>query len=165
MLAIAQQALADREALASALAVSETDPLTGSRTRAAGLRALDHEVDRCVRTDTTLVLVYVDVVGLKRVNDDQGHEAGDELLKRAVAGIGEHLRSYDLIIRHGGDEFLCVMSNMALLEARGRFSAVAAALDTGSEAGAIRTRFAELIPGETAAELIARADSELIGTR
>jgi diguanylate cyclase (GGDEF)-like protein len=160
-----RQALADREALARALARSETDPLTGSRTRAAGLSDLDHELDRCRRTKATLVLVYVDVVGLKRLNDGEGHAAGDRLLKRVVAGMTEHLRSYDLVIRHGGDEFLCAMSSMTLLDAHERFSAIAGALASSSEAGAIRTGFAELLPDESAQELIARADTQLIGRR
>jgi diguanylate cyclase (GGDEF)-like protein len=157
-----EQALADREALARALALSETDPLTGARTRAAGLVDLDHELDRCRRTNTTLVLVYIDVVGLKRLNDSEGHAAGDRLLKRVIARIGEQLRAYDLIIRHGGDEFLCAMSGMTLRDAHERFSTISGALAADSEVGAIRTGFAELGSEETATELVARADGQLI---
>ena len=156
-----KQALEDREALARELAIAATDMLTGARTRAAGLTELDHEVDRCRRTSGLLVVVYVDVVGLKTVNDTQGHAEGDALLKRVVALIRAHLRSYDLIIRLGGDEFLCAMSNTTLFDARERFGQVAAALSDMSEPGAIRTGLAELVPDETAAELIARADGQL----
>jgi diguanylate cyclase (GGDEF)-like protein len=159
------QALADREALARALAASETDPLTGVRTRAAGLAELDHELDRSRRTNSTLVLVYVDVVGLKRVNDSEGHEAGDRLLQRVVACIAEHLRTYDLVIRHGGDEFLCAMPNMTLSDAQERFDTVAGALAASSEPGAIRCGFARLMPDDTAAQLIARADGHLLDRR
>jgi GGDEF domain-containing protein len=84
------------------------------------------------------------------------------LLKRVVALIKEHLRSYDLIIRLGGDEFLCAMSNMTLLDAHQRFSAIAAAHAAQPDPGSIRTGFAELTPDETATALIARADSQLI---
>jgi diguanylate cyclase (GGDEF)-like protein len=159
------QALADREALARALAITEIDPLTGARTRAAGLTDLDHELDRGRRTGSTLVIAYVDAVGLKRLNDSEGHDAGDRLLKRVVALITEHLRPYDLIVRLAGDEFLCAMSNMTLHDARRRFSAIAGALAATSEAGALRTGFAELAGDETATELIARADSQLIHSR
>jgi two-component system, cell cycle response regulator len=63
-----------------------TDPLTGVRTPAAGLLELDHELERSRRRiGVRLVVVYVDVVGLKTVNDSQGHAAGDALLKRVVA--------------------------------------------------------------------------------
>ena len=155
------QALADREALACALAITEMDPLTGARTRAAGLADLDRELDRSRRTSSTLVVVYVDVVGLKKLNDSEGHAAGDRLLTRVVVLLTDHLRPYDLIVRLAGDEFLCAMSNMTLSDARRRFSAIAVAL-ASSKAGALRTGFAELTGEETAAELIMRADSQLI---
>jgi diguanylate cyclase (GGDEF)-like protein len=159
------QALADCEALARALAVTEIDPLTGARARAAGLADLNHEVDRCHRTGGTLVVAYVDAVGLKLVNDTGGQDAGDRLLRRLVALIREHVRSYDLIIRLGGDEFLCAMERMSLRDSRARFSEIASALAGSSEAGAIRFGFAELTADETAAELVARADRELVDSR
>jgi diguanylate cyclase (GGDEF)-like protein len=160
-----RQALAEREALARALALTEVDPLTGARTRAAGLADLDRELDRSRRNSSSLVVVYVDAVGLKRLNDSEGHHAGDRLLKRVVALISEHLRPYDLIVRLAGDEFLCAMSNMTLPDARRRFTAIGSALAAASEAGAISTGFAELTGDETATELIARADSQLIRSR
>lgn len=76
--------------------------------------------------------------------------------------IKTHLRPYDLVIRLGGDEFLCAMSNMTLSDARRRFGAIAAALAAAPDADVIRTGFAELTLDDTAADLIARADNELI---
>jgi diguanylate cyclase (GGDEF)-like protein len=159
------RALADREALARALALTEIDPLTGARVRAAGLADLGREIDRSRRSGSTLVVVYVDLVGLKRLNDSEGHDAGDRLLQRLVVLISEHLRPYDLIARLGGDEFLCAMSNMTQAEAHQRFSAIAGALATSSEAGALRTGFAELRPSDSATEIIARADAQLNDSR
>ena len=159
------QALADRRELARQLALAETDALTGVRTRAAGLTDLAHELDRCRRNNGVLVVAYLDVVGLKAVNDSAGHAEGDALLKSVVAFIRSHLRSYDLIIRLGGDEFLCAMSNMTLPDARERFGMVARALRASADGGAIRTGFAELAGHESAADLIARADAELLATR
>ena len=159
------QARADRGALSRALTITEIDPLTGARTRAAGLTDLGHELDRVRRTHGTLVIAYVDIVGLKRDNDSVGHEAGDRLLKRAVAAISEQLRSYDLVVRLAGDEFLCAMSNMTTDEARERFSAIAGELAGTSDGAALRTGFAELADGESAAELVARADSQLVFSR
>jgi diguanylate cyclase (GGDEF)-like protein len=158
-------ALADRTALARQLTITETDPLTGARARAAGLTDLDHELDRCRRTASRLVVAYIDVVGLKTVNDTLGHGAGDELLKRVVALLKAHLRSYDLIIRLAGDEFLCAMSNITLLEARQRFRAIAGALGAPPRPAAISTGLAELAPGQPIAELIACADREMIESR
>jgi diguanylate cyclase (GGDEF)-like protein len=159
------QARADREALARQLAIAETDAVTGARTRAAGLVELDRELARCRRTASAMVVAYVDVVGLKAINDSAGHQAGDDLLKRAVAAIKAHLRAYDIVIRLGGDEFLCAMPNMSAAGARERFAEIAAALAGASEPTAIRTGFAELGPDESAGQLIARADRELLAAR
>lgn len=159
------QALADREALAEQLAIAETDALTGARTRAAGLVALDHELERCSRASGQLVVCYVDVVGLKALNDSEGHSAGDELRQRVVTVIRARMRPYDLVVRLGGDEFLCAMSNMSLSDARKRFSEVDDALARSPDAGAIRVGFAQLTADEVATDLIARADKELLAQR
>jgi len=159
------RALVDREVLAREVAIAETDPLTGARCRAAGLTDLEHELDRARRTGARLVVAYVDVDGLKLVNDTQGHGAGDELLKQVVRFMREHLRSYDLIIRVGGDEFVIAMSRITLAHVRQRFDAIATSLAAGPDGGAISTGFAELKPDEAATELITRADRELIGNR
>lgn len=160
-----RQAIADREALIRQLAIAETDPLTGARTRGPGLTDLDREIDRCRRTGSSLVVAYIDVVGLKVVNDDRGHAAGDTLLRSVVQLIRQHLRSYDLVIRLGGDEFLCAMSNMTLDDARARVGEVASALGREPVPGAIRAGYSELTPDETARRLIARADRQLIGEK
>ena len=155
-----RQALADRLDLARQLAIADTDALTGARTRAAGLRDLNRELDRCRRNSGTLVVAYVDVVGLKALNDAQGHGAGDDLLKRVVAQIRAQLRSYDLIARLGGDEFLVAMSNITLPDARERFAQVARTLAASEKPAAIRAGLAELADDDSADDLIARADSE-----
>jgi diguanylate cyclase (GGDEF)-like protein len=159
------QVRSDRDALTRELAIAQADPLTGARTRASGLSDLERELSRCRRTNIPLVIAYVDVVGLKRLNDREGHAAGDELLKRIVRQITDRLRPYDLIIRLGGDEFLCVMSDMTMPEARQRFGDVAATLAAAPDPGAVRTGFAAFTPLESAADLIARADSELVAGR
>jgi diguanylate cyclase (GGDEF)-like protein len=160
-----QQALTDRHDMARQLAIAETDAVTGARTRAAGLRDLGRELDRCRRNSGTLVVAYVDVVGLKALNDTEGHGAGDDLLKRVVAQIRAQLRSYDLIVRLGGDEFLAAMSNITLPDARERLAHVAGALAAAEKPAAIRTGLAELAGDDSADDLIARADSELIANR
>jgi diguanylate cyclase (GGDEF)-like protein len=159
------QAHADRDALLHQLAIAETDALTRTRKRAPGLADLDREVDRARRTTDRLAVAYVDVVGLKLQNDNHGHAAGDALLQRAVNAIRGHLRSYDMIVRMGGDEFLCVMSGATLRDARVRFGAVHLALAAGPDPCEIKVGFAALRPEDTAAELIERADSDLPNLR
>jgi diguanylate cyclase (GGDEF)-like protein len=156
------QAQKDRDALLQQLALAETDVLTGARTRRPGLGDLDLEIDRARRTGDPLVVAYVDVVGLKALNDTHGHAAGDELLRSVVSAIRGDLRSYDLIIRLGGDEFVCVLSGASIEEARQRFDAVKATLAADADhLYQIRVGFALLESAESSAQLIERADAEL----
>jgi diguanylate cyclase (GGDEF)-like protein len=155
------QAQADRDMLLAQLAAAETDGLTGTRSRATGLEDFDREIDRAHRTMAPLVVAYVDVVGLKAVNDTHGHGAGDQLLQRAVNAIRGHLRSYDLIVRIGGDEFLAVMSGATLDEARQRFGEIQTTLAADPDHCAIKIGFATLQAEDSATEIIQRADAQL----
>jgi len=155
------QAQADRDELLQRLASAQTDGLTGTRSRATGLEDFDHEIDRAHRTMAPLVIAYIDVVGLKAVNDTHGHAAGDALLQRAVNAIRGRLRSYDLIVRIGGDEFLSVMSGATIEDARQRFAAIQTALADDPDRCEIKVGFAALEADDSATELIKRADAEL----
>ncbi len=154
------QAHADRDALRHQLAIAETDELTGTRTRAAGLADVDHEIDRARRTSGLLVIAYVEIVGVKVVNDAYGHDAGDAVIQRAVQAIRRHLRSYDAIVRLAGDEFLCVMAGATIEDARQRFGAIQTTLATDPDRCEINVGFAELTPEDSVTELIKRADAE-----
>jgi len=149
----------DRAELATQLAIAETDQLTGARARAAGLAELDHEISRARRTNGQLAVGYTDVVGLKAVNDTAGHAAGDLLLGHVVMTIRAHLRSYDLIVRLGGDDFLCVFSDATTEIVAQRFDVIEAALAREPNPCAIRVGIAALSGDESAAELIRRADA------
>jgi diguanylate cyclase (GGDEF)-like protein/PAS domain S-box-containing protein len=151
----------DREALLRELALSETDELTGTRSRAPGLADLDHEIDRARRANDPLAVAYVDLVGLKAVNDANGHSAGDALLRRAVWAIRRHLRSYDTIIRLGGDEFLCLMPGAEMRNAWQRFHLIQDTLAADPEGCELKVGIADLEPGDSATELIDRADAAL----
>ena len=157
------QARAERDALRHQLAIAETDPLTG--TRARGLADLDHEIDRARRTTSVLAIAYVDIVGLKAENDTHGHRAGDALLQCAVHAIRGHLRSYDMIVRISGGEFLCVMSDATIDDARERFDAVHTALAADPDPREIDVGFAALAPEDSAAQLIERAHADLPNRR
>jgi diguanylate cyclase (GGDEF)-like protein len=75
-----------------------------------GDAALQHEIDRARRGDGRLVLAYVDVDRLTAINDRKGHSAGDALLVAVVSTMRANLRSFDPVVRYGGDEFVCAMS-------------------------------------------------------
>ena len=98
-----RQELRRRVELAEADAL--TDPLTGVGNRRAWDRLLEAEEARCQRYGSVASLVAVDLDELKRVNDRQGHAAGDRLLCRAAQVIDSTRRAADVVARLGGDEF------------------------------------------------------------
>lgn len=141
------------------------DELTGALRRAAGLDALQREVRRARRfDDRKLVVAFVDLDCLKAVNDGQGHAAGDAVLRELAAALRRRLRAYDLVIRWGGDEFVCSLpqaglevSERALEDIRTEFVA-----RTGCS---FSTGFAELGTHADAEELVAGADADFYERR
>jgi diguanylate cyclase (GGDEF)-like protein len=94
------------ELLASrAVEMAGVDALTGVGNRRTWRRALDEEAARAARYERSSALVVVDLDGLKRINDEQGHAAGDGYLQRAAAAVRAASRSVDVVCRLGGDEF------------------------------------------------------------
>lgn len=71
------------------------DGLTGTRLRHAGMRLLGQELDRAARTDSPLSIAFVDVDGLKTLNDTAGHAAGDATLVSVARALLAGLRGYD----------------------------------------------------------------------
>ena len=142
-----------------------TDELTGARTRRFGLEEMSHELERAHRTGGALVLAFVDVDGLKQVNDDEGHLAGDALLKLVGETIRASVRPYDLVVRYGGDEFVCAMSNISVGEGRARFERIADALAAVNPEHSVTFGIAEADPGDGLQELLARADGDLLEAR
>ena len=126
------QAALDRREAAVALTLEGIDHLTGTMRRGVGLGAIQREMDRTRRSGEPLVVAFVDVDGLKRVNDEISHLAGDEILRKVAGAIIENLRSYDLITRFGGDEFLCSLTGHKTPGARERFEQISAGLSAGS---------------------------------
>jgi diguanylate cyclase (GGDEF)-like protein len=88
--------------------LSSTDPLTGLHNRHALEARLGDEWTAAARTRTPLSLLLIDLDGLKRVNDERGHAAGDRALREVAAAIRMTLRATDLGARWGGDEFAIV---------------------------------------------------------
>lgn len=158
-----QAAGADRVLSASGRAVYSIDDVTGAYRREPGLVALERETAKAKRTRQSLTLAFVDVDGLKEANDSLGHAAGDQLLRNVVDSIRAHLRSYDLIIRFGGDEFLCAL-DVAMPEAVERFKRAQAALSANHQAS-IAIGHAELEPDDSLEDLIARADESMYKER
>ncbi|HUR86767.1 MAG TPA: GGDEF domain-containing protein [Solirubrobacteraceae bacterium] len=158
-------AQADRGASARDREHSSHDDLTGAYLRGAGLVELDREIARARRTTQPLVLAFIDVDGLKAVNDSRGHAAGDQTLVAVADALRAHLRAHDLVIRYGGDEFLCVVAGLDLAEAAARLALVNADLAEGPVRGAVSAGLAELQADDSPEDLVARADAQLYRAR
>ena len=156
-----ERAARDREQALADLSNAHFDDLTGVQRRGAGSAAIKQEMDRALRSDGRLVMAFVDVDGLKSVNDRQGHAAGDALLRAVAAAIQANLRSYDPIVRFGGDEFVCALSETDLDAARRRFEDIAETLAESPQSGSISVGLAQLRPDDSLEELVARADAAL----
>lgn len=99
------------------------DELTGIFNRRVGLTLLGKEMDRVHRYGYRFTLCFIDVNGLKPVNDEYGHEEGDELILTVVRMVEESMRGGDVLCRIGGDEFLllfrdCDMGSAELVRER-----------------------------------------------
>lgn len=84
------------------------DGLTGLLNRAAAISAIQHDLSRASRDVTQLLALYVDLDGLKLLNDSYGHDVGDEAIARTADALRSTTRDSDVVARLGGDEFMVV---------------------------------------------------------
>jgi diguanylate cyclase (GGDEF)-like protein len=152
-----KRAAEDRQAADAELELAYVDHLTGAYRRGAGEAALNNEMIRAKRADGPLIIAFIDVNGLKTINDRHGHGAGDALLHEVAVAIRLRLRPYDPIVRVGGDEFVCAVSGVEMGAARARFDEIRAAIAGGS----ISVGLAAMEPEDTLEALIERSDAEL----
>ena len=156
-----RRATSDSRQAAKDLRHAQHDDLTGVYSRELGEIALRNEISRAQRSGESFVLGFVDVDGLKELNDRDGHAAGDSLLQHVVASLKHTLRSYDPIVRLGGDEFLCGFSNTSLRTSQRRIRQIQAAVAKGPHAGSVTVGLAKLHPDDTLEALTARADADM----
>lgn len=110
---------------------AEHDPLTDLPNRALFLDRLQHAMVGAARHHGCLAVLFVDLDAFKRVNDGQGHAGGDQLLQQVAQRLLGVVRAGDTVSRHGGDEFLLLLTEVvrpidAVLVADKLLAAVAA---------------------------------------
>lgn len=88
------------------------DTLTETYNRGMGLTLLENKIKHIRRNQGVFSICYIDLNGLKYVNDNFGHSEGDELLVMACKFIKEVVRDNDILCRIGGDEFIILFSNI-----------------------------------------------------
>lgn len=94
------------------------DSLTHIPNRRAMFKYLHQELNRVSRTKDTGVLAIVDIDFFKKVNDEFGHQMGDQVLSSIAAKIEEAKRDYDYVARFGGEEFLLWLPHVNAIEAK-----------------------------------------------
>ena len=113
------QSLAKVESLASEVyKLAALDQLTGLYNRRSGEQRLAQEISRAQRHARPLTVLLVDVDGLKQINDNHGHAAGDTLLKGFADRLQRAIRGSDLAVRLGGDEFMAILPECRSEEVR-----------------------------------------------
>lgn len=91
---------------------SEYDVMTGVYNRRAGFENLSRLYGKSAGKPRAISICFIDINGLKDVNDALGHEVGDELIRSVVAGIKKNTRESDIVARLGGDEFLIIFEGL-----------------------------------------------------
>ncbi len=94
------------------------DPLTGVFSRRSAEEMLELLAVQAQRSSMPLAVVFIDLDHFKSINDNFGHAAGDQTLKRLAADLGQLLRKSDILCRWGGEEFLLLLPQTTLPQAR-----------------------------------------------
>jgi diguanylate cyclase (GGDEF)-like protein len=144
------------------------DMLTGLANRALFYAMTDSQIGLCRREGKNLAVLFIDLDGFKRVNDEHGHEMGDRLLIEVASRLKSVVRASDLVARLGGDEF-CVLlfpADVTAAQAKGR-----AVVDAVSEPYFISQRKLQISAsvgvavfpecGESGEQLLKRADEAM----
>jgi len=147
------------------------DPLTGITNRRGAEAALHVEDARRKRTGLPLSVVLFDVDFFKRVNDEHGHAAGDDVLCRVARALARSARLTDVIARWGGEEFIAVIScaeaGAVTFAERARKSVEALDFAFGASPGRVTLSagVAEVAADEKPESAIARADERLYAAK
>jgi len=158
--------------VAAVTAAALTDPLTGVLNRRGFSEAVERELARAGRYEHPLALAFVDVRGLKAVNDSEGHVAGDRLLKQVALLLRESAREHDLVGRIGGDELAMLLVEQSGEGAAAMTRRVREQISTHRAAVGLNTAWDVTVgtavfpgDGETFEELLTVADRRLYEQR
>ena len=109
-------------------------------------------------------VAFVDLDHFKRINDEHGHDVGDEVLEEVAELIRAELRESDIVARFGGEEFVILLPDVGLRGARGVANRIRNSLIDSRlpVAATLSAGVATRQPGEALDDLVARADAALL---
>lgn len=157
------------ELITSAELRAGSDALTGLPNRTILMDRLDMAVAAALRSGTHVGVLYIDLDDFKAVNDHNGHQAGDEVLKTVGSRLMHQLRGSDTVARFGGDEFVVLSpfmhqpSDLDVVVTKVREALKHAMVHDGGSIAFDGSVGAALFPrdGATPTDLLAVADSAL----
>jgi len=164
ILALQAQLLEAQKALSI---LATRDELTGLCNRRAVMERLDRELDRAGREGGSLSILLIDVDHFKHLNDDRGHQAGDEVLREIAVRLDRVVGPSAALGRYGGDELIAILpgcdSAAAVALAEKMREAVSAAIPTqaGPLSMTVSIGCGTHAAGQAASVLIANADVAL----
>jgi diguanylate cyclase (GGDEF)-like protein len=141
--------------------LASTDPLTLLPNRRSWDEQLAREIARAQRNRSLLTVALLDLDGLKAVNDEFGHLAGDALLQDCARAWKAQVRTEDFLARYGGDEFAMLLPDCPLEEA----VTVVERLRSATPNASCSVGIAEWVPGEPELDLLHRADQLLYAAK
>lgn len=148
---------------------ADRDALTGLYNRRYFDSTLQRELARCEREETPLSVAMIDIDQFKRINDDYGHPAGDEVIRTLAAILAKQARAPDCACRYGGEEFMLLLPGVDMATAaqraekwREEFAATAVQFDEVEVRSTLSVGIAAFpTDGRQAADLIRAADLAL----
>ncbi len=148
--------------------LSILDPLTGLYNRRFGETRLKEEVTRAKKSDEPLLLLAIDFDRFKEINDTYGHAAGDLALKEFSRRLQRAIRSCDVPIRIGGDEFLVILPECSPEMVKvilSRMGSVVLTLNGNQIPVSFSHGMAQYQTQDTPETMIKRADERLYATK
>ncbi|HEV2314721.1 MAG TPA: GGDEF domain-containing protein [Candidatus Acidoferrales bacterium] len=140
------------------------DPLTNLHNRRSGEQRLFEEIARSRRHARPLTILLLDLDDLKQCNDKFGHDAGDIMIRAFADCLKRAIRGSDLAVRLGGDEFMVILPECRAEEVRhvlGRLEGLEIECSGEKVSVSFACGWADYQPGESAQELLKRADEAL----
>ncbi|MDY6979058.1 MAG: diguanylate cyclase [Pseudomonadota bacterium] len=152
--------------------MATTDKLTGAANRHVLEVIFNHDIPAARRNNTPVTLVSLDIDTFKQINDSQGHDCGDAILRSFTEIVRDHIRASDTLCRWGGDEFVILMNGLGSEEAGQRAEIIREAVakhafrcNKQSLEVTISIGVAEYRSGEVLGELLKRADTALYASK